>query len=122
VRSVPTFTITAVACLGLVASALIPVSGTHAATAGSRLAAASCTSGKPKPPSMAGAPKKYKGQQIIYYGDAVGCGHDIDLALANQFTKDTGIKVKVVEKPPTRTRHTRPTPACSRAGRPRSTS
>jgi len=50
-------------------------------------------------PKFAGATKKYSGQTLIYYGDAVGCGHDMDMAATAQFTKDTGIKVRVIEKP-----------------------
>ncbi|HET7037198.1 MAG TPA: ABC transporter substrate-binding protein, partial [Thermomicrobiaceae bacterium] len=43
--------------------------------------------------------KKYSGQKITYYGDSVGAGHDIDMVLATQFTKDTGIEINVVPHP-----------------------
>lgn len=51
------------------------------------------------PPHVAGATHKYAGQSVTFYGDGVGIGHNTEMALANRFTKDTGIKVKVVIKP-----------------------
>lgn len=54
----------------------------------------------PKVPGyIAKAAKKYKGQTVIYYGDGVGIGHDMDTVAAAQFLKQTGIKIKVVIKP-----------------------
>ena len=53
----------------------------------------------PKVPNAAAIRKKYGGQKITFVGDSVGNGHVRDTALATQFTKDTGIKVKVVPHP-----------------------
>ncbi len=53
------------------------------------------------PPAVpnANADKKYKGQSIVFYGNSVGAGQVQDNALACQFTRQTGIKVKVVPAP-----------------------
>jgi hypothetical protein len=40
----------------------------------------------------AAAAKQFSSQQVSYYGDSVGLGHDIDTALTTRFTQDTGIK------------------------------
>ena len=53
----------------------------------------------PKVPGAAAIKAKYGGQSITFIGDSVGGSHNRDLALAKQFTKDTGIKVKVVPHP-----------------------
>lgn len=53
----------------------------------------------PKVPNAAAIRSKYKGQTITFVGDSVGGLHKRDLALAKRFTKDTGIKVKVVPHP-----------------------
>ncbi len=53
----------------------------------------------PKVPNASAIKKKYSGQSITFIGDSVGGGHTRDLALAKQFSKDTGIKVKVVPHP-----------------------
>ena len=53
----------------------------------------------PKVPNAAAIKAKYGGQSITFIGDSVGGGHQRDTALATQFTKDTGIKVKVVPHP-----------------------
>ena len=42
---------------------------------------------------------KYGGKSITFIGDDIGLTHKRDLALAKQFTKDTGIKVKVIPHP-----------------------
>jgi trehalose/maltose transport system substrate-binding protein len=55
-----------------------------------------------KPPKVANAAAikaKYGGRSITFIGDNIGLTHKRDLALARQFTKDTGIKVKVVPHP-----------------------
>jgi trehalose/maltose transport system substrate-binding protein len=55
-----------------------------------------------KPPKVANAAAikaKYGGQSITFIGDNIGLTHKRDLALARQFTKDTGIKVKVISHP-----------------------
>ena len=53
----------------------------------------------PKVPNAAAIKRKYGGQKITFVGDSVGNGHVRDTALAKQFTKNTGIKVKVVPHP-----------------------
>src|SRR5581483_134331 len=50
-------------------------------------------------PTAAAIKAKYGGQSITVVGDAVGGGHQRDTALASRFSKDTGIKVKVVPHP-----------------------
>ena len=53
----------------------------------------------PKVPKAAAIRRKYGGQKITFVGDSVGNGHVRDTALANRFTRDTGIKVTVVPHP-----------------------
>lgn len=43
--------------------------------------------------------RKYHGQTIIFYGDNVGIGENVDKAMDKEFTKETGIKVKFYSKP-----------------------
>ncbi|HET8628856.1 MAG TPA: ABC transporter substrate-binding protein [Thermomicrobiales bacterium] len=47
----------------------------------------------------ADAAKKFSGQKITYYGDAVHPGDQLDKVVADAFTKATGIQVNVVPKP-----------------------
>jgi trehalose/maltose transport system substrate-binding protein len=54
---------------------------------------------KDKAPAVPNPDKSYSGQEIIYYGDTVGLGAELDQALAKAFTADTGINVKIVPKP-----------------------
>jgi trehalose/maltose transport system substrate-binding protein len=53
----------------------------------------------PKVPNAAAIKAKYGGESITFIGDSVGGSHNRDVALAKRFTKDTGIKVKVVPHP-----------------------
>ncbi len=69
------------------------------ATAGSAKATKSAAMAAPKVPNAAAIKAKYGGQTITFVGDSVGGGHQRDTALATEFTKDTGIKVKVVPHP-----------------------
>jgi trehalose/maltose transport system substrate-binding protein len=55
--------------------------------------------GNTPPVPNAEAARQFDGATITYYGDAVGLGAQIDQALAQQFTKDTGIQVNVIPKP-----------------------
>ena len=80
----------------MIAGSIVPFKAGTVAHAKQAFAKSCVTAPAPK---FTGASKKYKGQSLIYYGDAVGCGHDMDVAAIGQFTKDTGIKVKIVEKP-----------------------
>jgi trehalose/maltose transport system substrate-binding protein len=55
-----------------------------------------------KPPKVANAAAikaKYGGRTITFIGDNIGKTHQRDVALANRFSKDTGIKVKVIAHP-----------------------
>ena len=80
--------------LALVASLVVAAAG----TAGNQAQGAAAYPA-PKVPNAAAIKKEYGGQSITFIGDSVGGGHARDLALAKQFTKDTGIKVKVVPHP-----------------------
>jgi trehalose/maltose transport system substrate-binding protein len=53
----------------------------------------------PPVPNAAAIKAKYGGDSITFVGDSVGNSHKRDLMLAQKFTKDTGIKVKVVPHP-----------------------
>ena len=54
----------------------------------------------PKVPKAAALRRKYHGQKITFVGDAaVGASHKRDLKLVARFSKDTGIKVKLVPHP-----------------------
>jgi trehalose/maltose transport system substrate-binding protein len=55
-----------------------------------------------KPPKVANAAAikaKYGGRTITFIGDNIGLTHTRDVRLSKQFTKDTGIKVKVIAHP-----------------------
>jgi trehalose/maltose transport system substrate-binding protein len=80
--------------LVLVASLVVAAAGTASNQARSAAAYPA-----PKVPNAAALKKQYGGQSITFIGDSVGGGHTRDVALAKQFTKDTGIKVKVVPHP-----------------------
>lgn len=80
--------------LALVASLVVAAAG----TAGNQ-AQAAAKYPAPKVPGAAAIKAKYGGESITFIGDSVGGSHARDLALAKQFTKDTGIKVKVVPHP-----------------------
>ena len=79
--------------LALVASLVVATAG----TAGNQAQSAAAYPA-PKVPNAA-AIKQYGGESITFIGDSVGGSHNRDVALAKQFTKDTGIKVKVVPHP-----------------------
>jgi trehalose/maltose transport system substrate-binding protein len=70
-------------------------------SAGTKASAADAAKAYPAPkvPGAAALKKQYGGQSITFIGDSVGGGHTRDVALAKQFSKDTGIKVKVVPHP-----------------------
>ncbi|HEY7538169.1 MAG TPA: ABC transporter substrate-binding protein [Gaiellaceae bacterium] len=83
-----------VGALALVASLVVATAG----TAGNQAQSAKAYPA-PKVPNAAAIKKQYGGESITFIGDSVGGSHNRDLALAKQFTKDTGIKVKVVPHP-----------------------
>src|SRR4051812_17920732 len=82
----------AVGLLALVVSLSIASAGT------ARTAHADAVA-PPPVPNAAAIKKSYGGQTITFVGDSVGNSHKRDLMLAQRFTKDTGIKVKVVPHP-----------------------
>ncbi|HEY8602033.1 MAG TPA: ABC transporter substrate-binding protein [Thermomicrobiales bacterium] len=53
----------------------------------------------PPPVPNAAQAKQYSGARLTYYADASGIGNQLDVALAQKFTQDTGIAVNVVGKP-----------------------
>jgi trehalose/maltose transport system substrate-binding protein len=83
--------------LALVASLVVAAVGT-AGTAGNQAQRAKAYPA-PKVPNAAAIKKQFGGESITFIGDSVGGSHNRDVALAKQFTKDTGIKVKVVPHP-----------------------
>ena len=97
---------TALAMLGLVGAVAL-VASLAAATVGNAKPTASPTVVKqsaaiaaPAVPNAAKLKAKYGGQSITFVGDSRSAdSHVRDLALAKRFTKDTGIKVKVVPHP-----------------------
>ena len=82
-----------------VASLLTLLVALTVATAGTAKATKSTAMAAPKVPNAAAIKAKYGGQSINFVGDSVGGGHQRDTALATRFSKDTGIKVKVVPHP-----------------------
>ena len=79
----------AVAAVAALSLAAVGIAGTSAAAKSSAV--------KPPPvPNAMAIKAKYGGQTITFIGDSVGLGHQRDMKLATQFTKSTGIKVKVV--------------------------
>ena len=80
--------------LALVASLVVAAAG----TAGNQ-AQAAAKYPAPKVPNAAAIKSEYGGESITFIGDSVGGSHARDVALAKQFTKDTGIKVNVVPHP-----------------------
>jgi len=83
--------------LALVASLVVAAVGTAGTTGNQAQSAAKYPA--PKVPNAAAIKKQYGGESITFIGDSVGGSHNRDVALAKQFTKDTGIKVKVVPHP-----------------------
>jgi len=80
-----------VTALSIAAAGVAGVSSTDRATA---------TIKPPPVPNAKAIKAKLGGQSITFVGDnAVGSSHKRDLLLASRFTKDTGIKVKVVPHP-----------------------
>jgi trehalose/maltose transport system substrate-binding protein len=84
-----------VGAVALVASLSIVAAGSAKPTAAKHAAAIAA----PKVPNAAAIKKKYGGQSITFVGDSVGNSHTRDVMLAKRFSKDTGIKVKVVPHP-----------------------
>jgi len=84
------------------AAALALIVSLSIASAATRSTGASTSAAVMKAPPVPNAAKikaKYGGQSITFVGDSVGGGHVRDVALATRFSKDTGIKVKVVPHP-----------------------
>jgi trehalose/maltose transport system substrate-binding protein len=85
--------------VALVASISVASAGTAGKAAAPTAAVAPAAYPAPAVPKAKAIKAKYGGQSITFIGDSVGGGHTRDLALAKRFTKDTGIKVKVVPHP-----------------------
>lgn len=85
----------------VIGAALVTSIGVAAASTGGRAATRQAAAIAPPPVKNAKAIKaKYKGQQITFIGDnAIGKSHKRDLALVARFSRDTGIKVKLVPHP-----------------------
>jgi trehalose/maltose transport system substrate-binding protein len=83
--------------LALVVSLTIAAAGS-ASTEGSSAAAAIKV---PNVPGAQAIKAKYGGTSITFFGDSAGAGksHLRDVNLVKQFTKQTGVKVKLVQKP-----------------------
>jgi trehalose/maltose transport system substrate-binding protein len=91
-----------VAGLAALAALLVSMSVASAGTKRTEAAAtpsATAAMAPPKVPNAKAIKAKYGGQSITFVGDSVGGGHQRDTALAKRFTRDTGIKVKVVPHP-----------------------
>jgi trehalose/maltose transport system substrate-binding protein len=83
-----------VGVVGLVALAVLGI-----ASAETQQRSGTAAIAPPKVPNAAALKRAYGGQTITFIGDSVGNSHKRDLMLAQRFTKDTGIKVKVVPHP-----------------------
>jgi trehalose/maltose transport system substrate-binding protein len=68
-------------------------------TAGTSSHSTAAAVAPPKVPNAAAIKTKYGGTSITFIGDNIGLTHKRDLALAARFTRDTGIKVKVIAHP-----------------------
>jgi trehalose/maltose transport system substrate-binding protein len=90
---------TAAALVAVALSISVASAGRLSPSAAATPAAIAAKYPAPKVPGAAAIKKQYGGQSITFIGDSVGGGHTRDMALAKQFTKDTGIKVKVVPHP-----------------------
>lgn len=97
----PTDTAAAAAAPTNTTAAAAEATPTEAAAAGATATTGTggTTMSKDQAPAVPNPNKSYSGQQIIYYGDTVGLGAELDQALVKQFTADTGINVKIVPKP-----------------------
>jgi trehalose/maltose transport system substrate-binding protein len=90
-----------IGALALVASLAITAAGS-ASTAATAAAdeSAAATINPPKVPNAAAIKKKFGGVSITFLGDGpVGKSHTRDKLLVAKFSKDTGIKVKLVPHP-----------------------
>ena len=58
---------------------------------------------KSTPPPVPGVSRAHAGATIVYYGECTGLGMALETALAQQFSKDTGIQVKFYGRPPNTT-------------------
>ncbi len=88
-----------VGVLALVVLLGVAAAGTTRSDAKKTTRAAAATMPAPAVPNAKAIKAKYGGQTITFVGDSVGGGHQRDTTLAKRFTKDTGIKVKVVPHP-----------------------
>ncbi|MBA2643728.1 MAG: hypothetical protein H0U82_12490, partial [Actinobacteria bacterium] len=78
---------------------VVLLSITAAGTAGT---ATSDSAAAVKPPAVANAKAlkaKYGGTSLTFIGDNIGATHKRDVALVNRFSRDTGIKIKLIPHP-----------------------
>ena len=78
-----------------------PTKGAASPTKGTASPATGGAITRSNPPTVANAAaaKQYSGTKLVFWGDAVGPGAELDTILTGQFTKDTGIQVQVVPRP-----------------------
>jgi trehalose/maltose transport system substrate-binding protein len=78
---------------------LVLLSVAAVGTAGTSSEQGTAAVAPPKVANAAALKARYGGRTITFIGDNIGLTHRRDLALARRFTRDTGIKVKVVPHP-----------------------
>src|SRR4051812_7014641 len=81
-------------------AAVIALSVSATGVAGTSATGQAAAVKPPAVPNAAAIKKKYGGQTVTWVGDnAVGSSHKRDLLLAARFTRDTGIKIKLIPHP-----------------------
>jgi trehalose/maltose transport system substrate-binding protein len=87
---------------GAIAGAVCLAAALSAATVGSASSGSAAANIKvPNVPGAAAIKAKYGGTSITFFGDSANAGlsHKRDVNLVKQFSKQTGVKVKLVQKP-----------------------
>jgi trehalose/maltose transport system substrate-binding protein len=95
----PAAAASAVASPAAAASPAAKPAASPAAAASPSPAAAAGQFSITNPPPVQNPNKSFAGSTIIFYGDGVGIGNDLDKAAATRFEQDTGIKVNVIARP-----------------------
>ncbi len=96
-RSVPAILASVAAALLLTFTSIFTVG--HVSAKSTRHVAQAFSLNSPPKFTGAAAAKKYKGQTVIFYGDNVGIGENVDKSMVKEFNKETGINVQFVQKP-----------------------
>jgi trehalose/maltose transport system substrate-binding protein len=88
-----------IGAVALLVSLTIAAAGSASTAAGGKSTAATIT--PPSVPGAAAIKAKYGGTSITFFGDSANAGlsHKRDVNLVAQFSKQTGVKVKLVQKP-----------------------